>query len=135
MLADEYAPAEYVVTDLFKSDKIPQESSARFTSPQIQTPSIRYKDGDVIIDLCRAEYYSYLIKRQYNGKTETIYDGKYKEHFTDRNTVKNKKYTYTVTPYVKNSEGDLVYGKSVVLPTVYTKSNQNYDKILDDILD
>ena len=62
-------------------------------------------------------------------------DGKYQEHFTDRNTVKNKKYTYTVTPYVKNSEGDLVYGKSVVLPTVYTKSKQNYDKILDDILD
>lgn len=49
--------------------------------------------------------------------------------------MKNKKYTYTVTPYVKNSEGDLVYGKSVVLPTVYTKSKQNYDKILDDILD
>ena len=135
VLADEYAPTEYVVTDLFKSDKIPQESSARFTSPQIQTPSIRYKDGNVIIDLCHAEYYSYLIKRQYDSKTETIYDGKYQEHFTDRNTVKNKKYTYTVTPYVKNSEGDLVYGKSVVLPTVYTKSKQNYDKILDDILD
>lgn len=133
VLAGEYTPKEYVFTDLFKADKLPQEISQKFISPQIETPRILYKNNQIYIDLCHEEYYLYLIKRQNEGKNETIYNGKYIPQIIDKKITKNRKYTYTVTPYVKNSDGDIIFGKSVLLPTVYTKSNTDYGKILDDI--
>lgn len=133
MLADDNTPSEFIMADLFKADNIPQETSQRFSSPHIQIPEIQYKNNSITIKLCQEEYYSYLIKRQSDKKNETIYDGKYTALITDNNIQKNKKYTYTVTPYVKNDEGNTVYGKSVILPTVYTKSKQDYNKLLEDL--
>ena len=133
VLSDPNAPTEFIIDDLFKSDKLPQEVSYRFRTPQIQSPAIYYANNSIKIELCHTEYYLYLIKRENRGRTETVYNGKIIEQFTDTNIVKNQKYTYSVTPYVVNAEGNLIYGKTITLPTVYTKNKQNYDKILDDI--
>lgn len=132
ILADDFTPSQYSLCDIFKASNIPKEKSNKFSTPTITAPTIYYKNNTVFIDLCDTEYYNYRINRQNNNKTIVIYDGKYIATFKDDTTLKNQKYVYSITPYVKNSNEKIVFGKTITLPAVYTKFN-NYEKLLDEI--
>ena len=134
VLADEFSPKENIITEIFKKNYLPTEKSNKFSKPEIPTPTIYYKNNAIFIELCHAEYYYYLIKRENNGKIITIYDDKSINTFKDTNIRKNQKYTYTITPYVKDNHGNMILGKSITLPSVYTKQDYNYDKALSEIL-
>ena len=103
--------------------------SNRFSSPNIPTPKISVNKNKVNIKLCHAKYYSFLIKRNKTGKTDTIYDGPWKETITDAPI--DGQYTYSVTPYFKDGL-KIYYGSEIMLPTVKIgESGYIQDKLPD----
>ena len=113
ILADPLAPAATGMPELFKKSALPSERSARFSRPSIATPSISVTNGGVCIILCQTKYYEYVIKREGDGQTVTIYSGKYREKIFDNSVRAGVEYRYTVTPIYLD-----VQGESVQLPCV-----------------
>lgn len=118
LLADPAAPPLICGTDLFRTQALPQESSTRFSYPNISKPQISVKNGAVQIVLCQTQYYDYLIKRENRGKITTVYNGKYQQTICDNSVRSGEKYTYTVIPLYKGKEGT-----PVTLPPVQIKAN------------
>ena len=114
LLADPSAPPVTTLSELFRSCALPNETSNRFTSPTIPRPSISVKKGSVLIELCQTEYYDYIIKRKNNGKTVTIYEGKYRATIIDNSVTAGQSYEYTVIPLYRETAGE-----PVVLPAVH----------------
>ena len=109
-------------------DNAPKEVSTRFSSPTIQTPQIIVSKDKISIMLCQTKYYSFIINRLSNGKTETIYDGKWQEKYIDTPTSGN--YVYTVTPYY--DDGKVIHsGQTITLPQVSFNSNNSDYKVPD----
>ena len=121
MLADDNAPIEYRISELFKSSAIPLSKSDCFTNPSIVTPDIRLTDNKVTIlfDKRSPTYYTYKIDRYDYATHTTVYQGEYLERFIDEDILADKNYIYTVTPIYGSREG-----KSVTLPTVSTKKGE-----------
>lgn len=113
LLSDPAAPQLFEMSDYFRKCARPQETSSRFSVPTIQKPSIYVKNGAVKIVLCHAEYYDYIIKRENRGKTEVIYNGKYRENIYDNSVRSGESYTYCVIPLYAGKEGAPVYLPSV----------------------
>lgn len=104
----------------------PKETSNRFSSPSISAPIVSVKNGAVNIEICQTKYYAYLIKRCSNGKTETIYDGKWQNVITDE--PPEGYYTYTVTPYF--TDGDKkIYGQEITLPAINLSKNNSSPQV------
>lgn len=118
-LAAENAPDQYTFQDLFRSCNQPKERSTIFSEPS-DSAEIRYQDSAVLIKLCQTEYYDYIIKRAENGIYKTIYEGHCDGIYTDKSVLRNRKYTYSITPYYTGSDGSRTIGKEIILPTVYT---------------
>lgn len=89
-------------------------------------PEIFVKNNAVNIRLCQTKYYAYIIKRGFNGKFTTIYDGKWKEIITD--SPEAGIYSYTVTPYFV-SENKKICGKEITLPLVSIGNDGNSPQI------
>ena len=119
-LAAELTPEQYTFIDLFRESNQPHDYGATFATPKT-TADISYKNSAVCIELCQTEYYDYLIKREENGKTVTIFDGHCEEEYRDESARPNTKYTYSVTPYFIDANGERHYGKELFLPAIYTK--------------
>ena len=116
-LAADDQPQSTVLTDYFRASNLPNETSTVYTAPKANA-SIRVKNQNVIIELCHAEYYDFVIKRENNGKTVQIFDGKAGNEFTDKNLKSGQKYSYTVCPYYIKDDGTRVFGEEIRLPTV-----------------
>ncbi len=120
-LADDIAPAQYRMKELFKISAIPLSKSDCFTNPSIVTPDIRLCDNKVTIlfDTHSPRYYTYKVDRYDYATHTTVYHGEYVESFTDGDISADKNYIYTVTPIYDSREG-----KPVILPTVSTKQGE-----------
>ncbi len=118
--ADPLAPSYLTQKELFRASAIPQETSSRFSSPKIEKPLIYVKNGAVYIKLCQTQYYSYIVKRENNGNSVTIYEGKYRETICDNSVRQGERYTYTVTPIWQG-----VYGETIRLPSVQIDETQS----------
>ena len=129
LLADSICPKLNLMTvKLLKGNELIAVSN-RFSSPNIPTPKINVNKNKVNIQLCYAKYYSFLIKRNKNGETDTIYDGPWKETITD--VPIDGQYTYSVTPYFKDGL-KIYYGSEIMLPTVKIgESGSIQDKLPD----
>lgn len=115
VLADSLCPKLNLLKVKVLKGNEPKEKSTRFTSPTIQKPEISIDKNLISIILCQTKYYSYLIKRQSDGKNTVIYDGVWQEQITD--TPKIGCYTYSVTPYY--FDGNINhYGTEIILPQV-----------------
>lgn len=112
--ADPLAPDYLTVKELFRAECVPQSASTRFSCPKIEKPLVSVKNGAVCIELCQTQYYDYVIKRENNGVSTTIYSGKYRKTVYDNSVRQGERYTYTVIPVWQGVEGE-----PVVLPSVF----------------
>ncbi|MDE7076074.1 MAG: hypothetical protein K2O62_01995, partial [Clostridia bacterium] len=104
------------------------EQTTRFTTPAIKKPSILVNNNQITISLCQTRYYSYIVKRHNENKTDVIYDGQWKENITDQ--PDNGEYIYSVTPYFV-SNGKKFTGDEITLPRVIVRAEKSQDKIPD----
>lgn len=111
--ADPSAPQYLTVSELFRKSALPEGVSSRFSAPSIEKPAISIKNSTVCIELCQTEYYDYIVEREHNGKKVTVYSGKYRKKIYDNSVLAGEKYTYTVIPVYRGTQGT-----PVVLPTV-----------------
>lgn len=119
-LADSAAPQYLKVSVKCLSGNEPKNESTKFSHPEIRKPQINVVNNTVTIKLYQTEYYSYVIKRQQNGNSDEIYNGKWKEKIEDEPTAGS--YTYTVTPVYNDGRKEYI-GKSVTLPQVIIKGD------------
>ncbi len=122
MLADDIAPKLAVKSIKVAQDAAPREKSHKFSSPTIKKPAISTKNNTVFIELCQTKYYSYIIKRRYNGLVVTVYDGEWTPEFTDE--ISEGSYTYSVTPYFQSGTKKY-YGQQIILPSVSASAEQH----------
>lgn len=115
VVADPACPKLNLLSVKVLSGNEPKQTSDRFTIPTVPAPSITVTNNQINIELCHAKYYSFIVKRNKDGKNTTIYDGMWKKVITD-NPAEGQ-YIYTVTPYYKDGE-KIFMGKEIVLPTV-----------------
>lgn len=115
-LAHPSEPKRYTFTELFRKSNLPQKAGTAFAAPHIDA-SVSVKEGAVYIDLCGAEYYDVIIKRENRGKSEAIYDGKARA-FCDDTVRPGEKYLYAVIPYFIDDDGNKICGKEIALPAV-----------------
>lgn len=128
LLCDPNTPKLNRLTVKCAEDNLPKEQTTRFTCPTIQKPSILVDNNKITIQLCQTKYYSYLIKRVKNGKSDIIYDGVWKNQICDE--PQEGEYEYTVTPYFRS--GDKVFkGEETVLPRVIIRQSKSEDKLPD----
>ena len=122
LAADENFPERYVLTEYFKSDRVPKTVSNRFTIPKIENADISIKNKRIVIRLCLPQYCEYKIYRENDGIKFLIYDSygkKDKTEFNDKNFFPNTKYIYSVIPYVLGKNG-VKYGEEYFLPEIKT---------------
>ncbi len=131
VLCDEQCPALNKLRVKVLKGNAPKEVSDKFSSPFITAPSVTVKNGTINIELCHAKYYSYIIKRTKNGKTDVIYDGKWQQCISD--SPIEGYYTYTIIPYFENTNGKF-FGNEINLPSVnLSKNNQSQQIKIPDI--
>ena len=121
VLADENAPVEYRISELFKSTAIPLKRCQSFSSPSIPAPSIQFKDGVVRITFenSHPKYYVYKIERYDGMKSVTLYFGAYTPQFCDDSLLDDKSYVYAITPIFNGVEGT-----TLRLPNISTKKGE-----------
>ena len=119
LLAPPEQPKKYTFTEIFRKTALPEKTGTSFSFPKTEA-SLSFDGKAVTIDLCQAEYFDILIKRQNKGSTEKIYEGKAKQ-VKDENINANEKYIYTLTPYYTDDTGKKIYGTEIRLPEIYTK--------------
>ncbi len=119
LLADELAPENYRISELFKSSAIPLNKSTSFSSPSIVAPTLSLKGNAVLLtfDERSPTYYEYKIDRYDYATHTTVYQGEFIKTFTDSGLHENKTYLYTVTPMYDGREGT-----PIALPAVTTKA-------------
>ncbi|MDE7163018.1 MAG: transglycosylase domain-containing protein [Clostridia bacterium] len=128
LLSDENAPQLNRLTVKCLQGNDNYEQTTRFTSPTIKKPSILVNNNQISISLCQTKYYSYIVKRQINNKTDIIYDGQWKENIVDQ--PGDGEYIYTVTPYFV-SNGNKFTGVEITLPRVIIRAEKSQDKVPD----
>ena len=118
-IADELAPENYKIYELFDTKRLPLARSTKFSHPAIAEPQIEYENGTVKITIPDEypECYEYLLEREENGEKRVIYRGKRRDVFADA-VESGKTYEYSVTPFYRE-----VFGDTIVLPAVSTKNN------------
>ncbi len=116
VLADTLSPPANTFHELFAVAHTPTAQSTRFSCPTIEKPRIFVRNGAVIIELCHAEYYEYLIKRTHKGQSTVVYQGKYQKTITDNSVTAGEKYEYCVQPVYRERVGEAVALPSVLVP-------------------
>lgn len=119
LLSDPLAPPGESGKELFRRCALPESACTRYSRPVIQKPAVYVRNSTVLIELCQAEYYDYIVKRENRGETVTIYEGKYKKSICDNSVIAGETYSYSVTPVYKGRQGE-----SVLLPSVYIEKPQ-----------
>ncbi len=129
LLADDLAPVNYQLQELFALHAVPTRKSSVFSNPSIPLPMVKYQNGQVEIHFTSHEQlpYNYRISRYDYVTHTTVYDGVALPVFIDERIERNKRYVYTVTPYFQDK-----YGEEIRLPEINTQSNPaaNDDEML-----
>ncbi|MGN1061319.1 MAG: transglycosylase domain-containing protein [Candidatus Coproplasma sp.] len=115
ILCDDNCPKLNRLYAYCSEDNLPKEKSTAFTNPKIVKPTIIVDNDNICIMLCQAKYYAYLIKRKFNGNTDEIYDGKWKERICEK--LPSGEYEYCITPYY-SSGGKKFFGDEIWLPKI-----------------
>ncbi len=124
LLAAETQPERFTVTELFCRAHCPKTVSPLFSEPYADA-SIRCNKQTVLIDLCHTEYYAYIIKDEFNGKTTLLFDGFVNNGtFADEKEKPKGKHRYSVTPYYLTDGGERIYGKEQRLPDVWIEAKE-----------
>lgn len=115
LLADDIAPVEYRLSELFKKDAVPTKKSDFLSNPSIPTPTISLSKNGVNITFSKDSptIYDYRIERYDYITHTTVYEGEFLPVFTDTSVDENKRYLYSVTPIYAGRSG-----KTVVLPEI-----------------
>lgn len=118
ILADERAPVQARLSELFKRDALPAVRSDKYSSPSVSPPEIRCEDGKVIVRLHEGEpeEYEYLLEKFDSVTHSIVYRGKYTSDITDEELEPGKTYVYTLIPLYGE-----IRGKEIVLPAVTTQ--------------
>ena len=124
LLAAENQPKQFVMEEIFRAANAPSQFGTLFAKPNAEV-GIRYENNKVILDLCQTEYYEYEIKREFQGKIESIFSGKAGPQYIDATVRRDAKYTYFVTPYFIDDMGNRICGDQIRLPAVYTKKSSS----------
>ena len=126
LLADDIAPIDYRLTEVFKKDMIPSKKSDFFSNPSIPTPNIALTKNGVKITFREhtPTIYQYRITRYDYTTHTTVYEGNYLPEFLDNTVEKDKRYLYTIFPMYADK-----LGKPVQLPEIFANVN---DKIIDE---
>ncbi len=126
ILADDCAPVNHCITELFNKRFLPTKKSDFFSNPSISTPAINIKDGKVFITLhdTSPSIYQYRIDRYDYVTHTTVYSGPHFSVFCDDTIKPNMQYQYTVTPIYNGNAG-----VSIDLPTISTDTQFNDKKI------
>lgn len=114
--ADELAPVEQKVYELFNKNALPKQKSTRFSFPTVRPPNITTDEKGVRIDFGREypDYYRYKIERTGKDGTKTLYYGERLPSFWDETAAEQNTYVYTLTPYY-NGNG----GEKITLPAIH----------------
>lgn len=129
IICDDNCPKLNRFSAQFSKDNIPIEKSVKFSKPSITTPQFSVNNNEICIKLCQTQYYSYCVNRVKNGKTEKVYDGKWKETICD--APESGEYSYTVTPYY-SSNGKIFEGETITLPKIkVSKTGEDKIKVPD----
>nr|MBO4517750.1 transglycosylase domain-containing protein [Clostridia bacterium] len=136
--ADENAPKKYILTELFKKDRIPKRFSERFTTPKVESAEISVNYCDITIRLCLPDYCDYKVFRESGRLKVMVFDSKGqsdKTQFTDKNLMPNSKYSYTIVPYYAGKNG-IKYGeeyrlKEIKTPPINFDGDEWWDKFFD----
>lgn len=115
--AEKIAPKRYVISSYFKTNRVPNQVSDRFTFPKIENYNLSVNQKGILISLCHAEYVDCLIYRINNGKKELVFDTKKsndKKNIYDTNIEQNTLYAYTVLPYF-DFENERYFGHEINL--------------------
>ena len=117
-LADDFAPQEYRLKELFKNSEIPLYKSTSFSKPTIFPPVLSLENGKAILrfDPHSPSYYEYRIDRYDYVTHTTLYQGSSLPIFIDETVEENKTYQYSVTPIYQGR-----CGVTVQLPMISTK--------------
>ena len=117
-LADDKAPTQYRISELFKTSAIPLNKSTSFSKPTLYPPTLSVAENGVVItfDERCPRYYTYKIDRYDYVKHTTLYNGEFLSSFTDDSLAEEKNYVYTVTPIYEGNAG-----VPITLPTVTTR--------------
>ncbi len=115
VIADKICPKLNRMKIKTLADNRPQETSTKFTEPDISTPTVKVSENTVNIELCQTKYYSYIVNRTQNGKKSVIYDGKWKKVIDDKPECGC--YIYSVIPYYQDGNS-VYYGKEILLPAI-----------------
>ena len=127
ILADPVCPKLNIMTVKVLKGNRPSIQSDRFSHPTIPKPDIKVENNTVNIQLCQTKYYSFIIKRVNNGKTDIIYDGKWQKCVTD--SPKEGIYTYSVTPYYDNGKEKFVGAEIKLSPVNISFGDGNEPQI------
>lgn len=119
VLAEEIAPKLSIKKIRILSGNLPTEHSTKYSTPSIEKPQIKTENQSIFIQLCYTKYYSYLIKRENEGKNVTIYDGEWTETFED--SPGEGTYIYSIIPYYFDGTKKH-YGATIKLPAVNTNT-------------
>lgn len=115
-LADDIAPEEYKIYELFKKDAIPIKKANHFSKPSIPTPTIQVNNhvSTITFDVKTPSFYRIKIEKNYYASHNsyashsTVYDGVVKQTVIDEMDDKHS-YVYVITPYYKENKGVSIY--------------------------
>jgi membrane peptidoglycan carboxypeptidase len=128
ILCDNHSPTANKLKVSVINSNLPQEVSTRFTKPTITKPTISVKNDEVYISLCQAEYYAYLIYKQFSDQKELIYDGKWKKEIIDKPNY--GQYEYSVIPYYFDGN-EKFFGDEKIIGKINISSPSNENKLPD----
>ena len=133
LLADENAPKEYCLKEVFKNSAIPLNKSLSFTKPSIVSPTISVDNNRVCITFHTSSpsYYSYKILRTdyVTHNTKILFEGEKIPSFTDEDLLPNRTYEYSVIVSYKDNKSPPI--KLPTVSTTETATEINNDGILE----
>lgn len=119
IIADDSAPKQEIITELFSKNNLPESKSHRFSYPELASvPTIKYDDDKVYISLKPYKYFNYTIIRTSDKGEEDQFDFQNKETFIDDTLKEGRIYSYVLIPSYKNYTG-----RKYSLPSITTVKN------------
>lgn len=109
-----------------KSDKPCKKAETKKITPVVKNYKIAYNNGKIEISVTTDENVGFYISDE-NGKT--LFTSDKSSSYTFSPPKQKEEYVFYATPFITNSSGEKITGKTIKLPAV--KSAGSKDKIID----